>query len=150
MKALTIWQPWASLIMARAKPYEFRHWDYRTRYRSIEGQCIVIHAGARPIKRVEVQDILARLDSGETGLDIKIARRIVERALISPSAFPLAAGLGTAVIGTPRNAAILFRGQVADSDRLDHSIWAWPLTEITPFEPFIPARGLQGFWEWPE
>jgi hypothetical protein len=24
MKALTIWQPWASLIMIGAKPYEFR------------------------------------------------------------------------------------------------------------------------------
>jgi len=26
MKALTIWQPWASLIMAGYKPYEFRGW----------------------------------------------------------------------------------------------------------------------------
>jgi len=24
MKALTIWQPWASLIMIGAKPFEFR------------------------------------------------------------------------------------------------------------------------------
>lgn len=27
MKALTIWQPWASLIMIGAKPYEFRSWQ---------------------------------------------------------------------------------------------------------------------------
>ena len=28
MKALTIWQPWASLIMVGAKPYEFRPKSY--------------------------------------------------------------------------------------------------------------------------
>src|SRR5690348_14114849 len=27
-KALTIWQPWASLIMMGAKPYEFRRWNF--------------------------------------------------------------------------------------------------------------------------
>jgi hypothetical protein len=26
MKALTIYQPWASLVMIGAKPYEFRRW----------------------------------------------------------------------------------------------------------------------------
>ena len=51
MKALTIWQPWASLIMAGAKPYEFRGWRAP---RSIIGQRIVIHAAARKVDRVEV------------------------------------------------------------------------------------------------
>ena len=57
MKALTIWQPWASLVMIGAKPYEFRRWDYRDRSPALEGQRIVIHAGARPIKEIEVDDI---------------------------------------------------------------------------------------------
>lgn len=50
MKALTIWQPWASLVMIGAKPYEFRRWDYRERQSGLQGQRIVIHAGARPVK----------------------------------------------------------------------------------------------------
>lgn len=40
MKALTIRQPYASLVMCGAKPYEFRTW--RTRYRGP----LVIHSGA--------------------------------------------------------------------------------------------------------
>lgn len=37
MKALTVWQPWASLIIMGAKPYEFRKWDYRTRAAGHQG-----------------------------------------------------------------------------------------------------------------
>ena len=51
MKALTIWQPWASLIIAGAKPYEFRGWRAP---RALIGQRIVIHAAARKIDRDEV------------------------------------------------------------------------------------------------
>ena len=44
MKALTLWQPWASLVIAGAKPYEFRSWSPP---RWLIGQRIVIHAAAR-------------------------------------------------------------------------------------------------------
>ena len=27
MKAISLWQPWASLIAAGVKPYETRHWS---------------------------------------------------------------------------------------------------------------------------
>lgn len=58
MKALTIWQPWASLIMIGAKPYEFRRWDYREREPGLEGERIVIHAGARPVTLDDVEDVI--------------------------------------------------------------------------------------------
>lgn len=45
LPALTIWQPWASLIVADAKPWEFRGWAAPKAYR---GKRIAIHAGARP------------------------------------------------------------------------------------------------------
>ena len=48
MKALTIWQPWASLIAMGAKPYEFRGWKPP---KSLIGQRLAIHAGARPVKK---------------------------------------------------------------------------------------------------
>jgi hypothetical protein len=149
MKALTIWQPWASLIMAGAKPYEFRRWDYRKRYRGVEGQRVVIHAGARRMVPAELSDILSRLRSGETGLDVEKARPIVERALREPQLFPRAAALGTAILQRPRPVGQIFGGTI-DSDRLDHAMWAWPLSDIRPFEPIVPVRGFQGFWPWPE
>jgi hypothetical protein len=153
MKAVTVWQPWASLIIALAKPDEFRGGDYRDprKYRGgpKPGERIVIHAGARKINRAEVQDLLLRIRAGESSLVVDLALPIVERALTTPGVFPLAAGLGTAIIGVPQRVTDLFAG-IIDSDRLDHSKWAWPLGDIRPFVPIVPMRGAQGFWEWPE
>lgn len=151
MKALTIWQPWASLIMVGAKPYEFRHWDYRARERALEDERVVIHAGARPIKVNEIDDILDRIAEGNSALKPEIALPLLQRvreAYRCRGVLELAAGLGTAVLGRPRRVTELFKG-TADSDRLDHSVWAWPLTDIQPFQHLIPMRGLQGFWNWP-
>lgn len=151
MKAITIWQPWATLIIAGAKPYEFRGWPAP---RAIRGQRIGIHAGARAIRRTEIQDLIARLNGDQawsTALHKDIALPILERALTSPGALPLASMLGTAMLGEPINGSKIvheFGGHVNDSDRMEHSNWAWPLTEIQPLEPIVPVRGAQGFWEW--
>ena len=155
MKALTIWQPWASLIMAGAKPFEFRKWDYRTRASSLEGERIVIHAGARKVRPGEVQELLFRLWSGDhAGLEHDPAREMLVKIGFKPGdggpMLPTAHGLGTAILGRPRKASEIFGRGRGDSDRIDHQIWAWPLTDIEPFEPPIPMRGAQGFWTWPE
>lgn len=151
MKALTIWQPWATLIMIGAKPFEFRRWDYRTRERGLEGQRIVIHAGSRPIKPQEVLDIRERLASGDTSLIADKARALIERLLAAhkcQGVLPLAAGLGTAILGTPRDVDRLFKSP--DSDRVDHHMWAWPMEDVQVWQPPRPMRGMQGFWQWPE
>lgn len=51
MLALTIWQPWASLIAAGAKPFEWRSWPA---HRGLVGRRIAIHAGARPPRKSEI------------------------------------------------------------------------------------------------
>lgn len=151
MKALTIWQPWASLIMLGAKAFEFRHWDYRSRYSEIEGKTIVIHAGARAIKADEIDDILARIEDGTSALDAAIAVPLLTRikgAYKCKGVVEIGAGLGTATIGRPRRVGDIFRG-VMDSDRLDHSVYGWPLSNILPFTAPLECRGAQGFWNWP-
>lgn len=156
-KALTIWQPWASLVMIGAKPFEFRRWDYRTRDRSIEGQRIVIHAGARRMRPFEVQELLGQLwaeDGFGTGLKHEPARELLVKIGFKPGdggvQLPLAHALGTAILGKPRKASEIFGRGRGDSDRIDQQIWAWPLSDIVPFEPPVPMRGLQGFWTYPE
>lgn len=159
MKAFTIWQPWASLIMVAAKPYEFRPKSF-LRYINAPtiGETIVIHAGTRPVRKIEVDDLLERLgtEDDKTGLVAPIARVVLERcrAAAKYQALPLGCGLGTAVLGKPRNASVLFAGDIADSDRQaadDKAFnWAWPLTNIHPFDAPVPTRGFQGFWQWPE
>lgn len=150
MRALTIYQPWASLIMLGAKPYEYRRWPAP---KPFHGQRIVIHAAARRLDEFEVQDLLTRLDMGEeTGLDVEKAAGLLSRVVFKQGKegvhLPLSSGLGTAVLGEPVLCTELHAGQVADSDRIDEHMWAWPLTDIQAFEHPIPARGFQGFWTW--
>lgn len=154
MKALTIWQPWASLIMAGAKPYEFRSWRLPT---AMIGEAVVIHAGARPVRRSEVKDLLNRLHSDEawtTGLHKDRAIPILERALSSAAKpLPMSAGLGTVIMGVPIDgweAAARLGGKFNDSDREQHANWAWPVSGIRPFKLPIRCGGMQGFWNWPD
>jgi hypothetical protein len=152
MMALTIWQPWASLIMMGAKPYEFRKWDFTDRSvnRALVGKRIVIHAGARRVKPSEVEDLLGRLDDGSSSVKANIARPLLERlrdAYKCRGVVELAAGLGTAVLGKPRDVNALFK--LPDSDRIHHHMFAWPLTDIKRWPEPIPSRGFQQFWHWP-
>ena len=146
MKALTVWQPWASLIAAGVKPYEFRGWAAP---QWIEGQRIAIHAGARKPKRGEIEQLRLIVDRGKghrVGL-LDGALPILEH----PESLWFSAIVCTAIIGRPFSAA---EGLPAlgitwnDSDRSAHFNFAWPLTEIERMEPPIPAKGAQGFWEW--
>lgn len=142
MKALTVWQPWASLIVAGAKAYEFRRWPAP---KALVGQRVAVHAGVRKPTRDDVQDLLYRLEHGqeaELAMDAAKALPIVRRAL----ALPRSAIIGTAVLGEPKRASDLHL--IADSDRIDHHVWGWPMLEPAPLEPLQPARGAQGFWDW--
>lgn len=159
MKALTIWQPWASLIIAGAKPYEFRGWRAP---RSMIGQRIVIHAAARKIDREEVCDIYHVLYHRKASADIAEAAAETclhpETALpvltaMLTSGLPMACGLGTAVLGEPRLGPDIAEEfgvpRANDSDRDEHANWGWPLTDIEAWPEPIPMRGAQGFWNWP-
>ncbi len=167
LPALTIWQPWATLIVAGAKPYEFRGWQPPRAY---VGKQIAIHAGARPMRLAEVRALI--MQSRTSGLIADIATPILHRAraelqrrragsiaaerdlyeeigLEFPAPLPLASVIGTATLGEPtKNPIVAGRHLVADSDRTDHLNWAWPMLDPMPLEPPSPARGAQGFWRW--
>ncbi len=155
MKAITLWQPWASLIMVEAKPWEFRGWNYVARKVGVKpGDRIGIHAGARPIRPNEIADLLARLDDANntTGLIAEKARPLLERIYAAHKCrgvVEMSAILGTAVIGPPRLSAEVkpeWAALIADSDRLEHCNWAWPMTDVRPLAEPIPGRGAQGFF----
>lgn len=155
MKALTIWQPWATLIAIGAKPYEFRGWPVPG---FVRGQRIGIHAGARAVKRAEVQDLIDRLtvDAGReawtTGLKAEIALPLLVHAIDRPGILPLSAMLCTGTIGTAVNAFDIVKEFGApplnDSDRDEHANFAWPITDIELLLPPQETKGAQGFWNW--
>lgn len=163
MKALTIWQPWASLIMAGAKPYEFRGWRA---HRALIGQRIVIHASAKKIDKQMACDLYHILANREQCDEI--ARAAAETCLIPDKALPvlgdawmpfrtplpMSAGLGTAILGEPRIGTEIAEEfgvpRANDSDRDEHANWGWPLTDIEIWDEPIPMKGAQGFWNWPK
>lgn len=155
IKCITLYQPWASLIMIGAKPWEFRSWSYVARGVGVKpGDTIGIHASARPIKLAEIVDLLERLDDplGSTGLVPVIARPLLDRILVAYKCrgiVEISALLGTATIGTPRLSREIkpeWAEALNDSDRLEHSNWAWPLTDVRRFPEPKPMGGHQGFW----
>lgn len=159
-KALTIYQPWATLIILGAKPHEFRGWNFtdKPHLAKLVGKRIVIHASARRPPISELDDVLHRIDEGQSALNNEIAKPIVTEMRAALKArgkdadlhmAPLSVALGTAVIGEPRSVLDIFKGTpIADSDRLDDSLYGWPLTDIKRFEKPIPSAGAQGFWNW--
>jgi hypothetical protein len=161
VKAITIWQPWASLIMIGAKPNEFRPSSFldRRSYRNgpAVGERIVIQAGARPVRSAEIEDLLRRIDAEEKGTSLSYERTCLVldkarelllkvRAAHKYRLLPLGMALGTALLGEPVLACDLFRIAVSDSDR-GYFNWAWPLSDIRHFEPPFPLKGSQGFFE---
>lgn len=168
MKALTIYQPWASLIMAGAKPYEFRGWSPRERggaYAALIGQRIVIHASARKVDRRECISLVRELLAGgeraaATCLHADKAIPILQRAhdldpmLMGHGDLPWSAAIGTAVLGEPRNGFDIAEEfglpRVNDSNRNDHANYGWPMLDVETWDQPIPMRGFQGFWNWPE
>jgi hypothetical protein len=160
MKALTIWQPWASLIIAGAKPYEFRSWRPPA---SLIGQRIVIHASARKLHHEDsshIYHLLALRDkcetielaAAETCLIPEKAIPVLNKAL--QHGLPIACGLGTAIVGEPRLGTEIAEEfgvpRANDSDRDEHANWGWPMLEIEAWPEPVPMKGKQGLWNWPE
>lgn len=149
MKAFTIWQPWASLIVLGLKPVEYRKW---VAPRHIVGQRLVIHAGTAKAHNA-VRHLLAhdRAIIGSCGpqADIPTVRAFLERCASNPTLMPLGVGLGTAELGQPARADVYY-------NRLGLKIgedgpWniAWPMLDVQAWDEPVPCRGAQGFWNWP-
>lgn len=163
MKALTIYQPWASLVIVGAKPYEFRKWSPRERggaYAELIGQRIGIHASTRPISAREVAEIKRKLRAGgdlaaETCLHADKAEPVLREAskMTHNISLPFGALIGTAILGEPRNAmdiaAEFGLSWANDSDRRDHANYGWPMLEIERWDEPVACRGFQGFWNMP-
>ena len=143
MRAVTIWQPWASFIAHGAKRYETRSWRPPV---SILGQRIAIHAAQRAIDLRELdQDVrlglaaLLQREHGDAWQDWRVDR-VLNRGL------PFGAVVATAVVRTAIRAEL-----APDPDRFggyEAGRWAWELVDVKRLAEPVRARGRQGLWEW--
>lgn len=135
MKAISLWQPWATLIAIGAKQFETRSWA--TSYRGP----LAIHASKRKVDVSELNPTIVKtlLDAGFTGtgqLPLGCIVCIVDL---------------TAVISA-YDAVLLPRFKHGSSAEVAFGNytpgrWVWKLENVQPVDN-IPARGSQGFWEW--
>ncbi len=135
MKALSLWQPWASLIAADIKHFETRHWD--TRHRG----GIAIHAAKR-LEAVSIADELAELCERAFGADWR-------------SSLPRGAIVATAELaGVWPTARAMRRGMIGATEFVCGNYapgrYAWQLESVRAIEPPVPYRGRQGLFTVPD
>ena len=126
MKAITIKQPFASLIAAGLKEYEFRTW--KTKYRGV----ILIHAGK--------------------GIDKKAMKKFEEYGLDYPTGCIIAkANLSDCVIVDSEFRNVLTeKNTKIYSSIIKHTEWegyGFKIDNIEKIEP-IPAKGKLSIWEY--
>lgn len=129
MKALTLTQPWATLVATGKKRVETRSW--RTGYRGP----LAIHAAkgfpAEARRYAEHEHTLGRL----------------------PSPLPRGAVLCVVDLVDCRPAEEVAL-DISSLERLygDYGPgrWAWLFEELEPFDTPVPAKGALGLWNWEE
>lgn len=145
MKAISLWQPWASFIASGRKRIETRSWS--TQYRGP----ILIHAA----KRVNKKEQLEILECGP-----------IRRAL-GVSTFQSDPAPGLEVLRSLPYGALIAQANLIDcksTDEIDFDqysaieVWlgdfsvgryGWILEDVKAFEP-VPYKGAQGFFDVPE
>lgn len=132
LPALTLWQPWATLIALGIKPYETR--DRRAPSRLI-GARIAIHAAARQPKfgdiTPEIHDAAARA-SGDPLWFEKL---------------PFGAVICTAVLTDALPVTCVFADPFGD---YTPGRYAWKLERVSLIVPPVPAKGQRLYgWPWP-
>jgi activating signal cointegrator 1 len=149
MKAISLWQPWASLIATGAKTIETRSWS--TRYRGP----IAIHAA----KRRNIDELIHHLSmwTFQGGLAPLVGKPLDLTGRSWPGVkhghLPFGAIVAVAELYEVHRTDDLSLG-IIDTDRPfgDFRLgrFAWMLRNVQALEEPIPWRGSQGFFEVPD
>jgi len=159
MRAISLHQPWASLIAIEAKPFETRSWAPPA---SLIRQPIAIHAAARTPRLQEIADLM----NDPFTLLADVGAFELLKGWWSGIGLPLGAVVCTAILaaayqcgdevspGQVEVVKAISRGDDPVTIPIDPfgdfspGRWAWLLEDIQPFPKPIPAKGHQGFWNW--
>lgn len=144
MKAITIWQPWASLLVSGKKKYETRSWA--TPYRGP----IAIHAAKRPVRQT-IDALVADRGAGWLTLDYFDSLFMRHGEL---NQLPIGAIVGTAILTRCNLVTEAFVAKLTPMELAlgDFTLgrYAWEFHGMIPVDPPVPVKGMQGLWEWME
>jgi hypothetical protein len=163
MKALTLHQPWATLIALGAKQYETRSWG--TDYRGP----LAIHAGKNTEALEEMaayyrrerelgeplSETCRRLPANSSAALAYFFREIIREHPVTADLKRFTLGMlpRGAVVATAQLVAVLRRVYPLDSQEeafgnFEPGRYFWQLEDVRYLDPPIPARGYQGLWDW--
>lgn len=138
VKAISLWQPWASAVAIGAKEYETRSWS--TPYRGL----LAIHAAKRWTSNESIYfnrfcqqfpDLIERWNYNE---DIRYP-------------LPLGAMLGVCELTAIYRTEELYP-KIGDMERAlgnyERGRFAWRLKVVEMFPEPTPCRGMQGLFDW--
>jgi hypothetical protein len=149
VKAISIWQPHASLIICGAKPFETRHWAAPMR---LIGQRIAIHASKCTDDLEDLQEYLQDVqESGDTErIESYDAMReeLVKAGFTTLGQLPRGCVIGTAVLSECRRTDGL--ASPGHFGNFAPGRFAWRMTDVQPLAEPIPFRGQQGFFDVPD
>lgn len=147
LPALTLWQPWASLIAIGVKRYETRSWPAPER---LIGQRIAIHAAKRPVAP-DNREWARRYGAADLPLGAVLCTATIAGAYQCGATHGRHAAIIDSVPGSLRLAPpALTRAGIAIDEFGDysHDRWVWLLTDTRKLRKPAPARGAQGIWRW--
>jgi hypothetical protein len=169
MKAITIWQPWASLLAIGAKKYETRSWP--TKYRGT----IAIHAAKKdpckiPLIGLEKFDAAAgteleRAGLGSTWFLLPRGKIIATAELVDVWHIVHNPGvdvdtarhipIGAESLTNDRHAPDFVDYFVPTEQEILFGDWtpgryAWEIANVKMLPSPVPAAGHQSLWEWNE
>lgn len=170
MKALPLWQPWASLVAIGAKRVETRHWPMPP---ALAGQRVAIHAtkgtgpGGEGAFRARLNSEPFRSALAGAGLDSEPHRGLYRdpvtkelAPLIHANALPRGAIIATVVLD--RCTGITEHGALAlkELNPWEHAFgnycldegprFAWVLRDVSLLADPVPFIGSQGIFEVPD
>ena len=136
-RALTLYQPFASLIVSGAKKIETRSW---TPPGWLIGRRIAIHAGRHTVDlpRNIYPEYNITLDR-VLGTDW---RETIPNGVIVATAFLASARPMNSPADFPTDPDELLFGEY------ELGRWMWDLEDVQPLDPPVPATGHQGLWRW--
>lgn len=141
MKALTVHQPWASLLALGIK-----HWETRSWRPPADVTRLAVHASRRP-PLAGWEEMLRHYPEGVGSAMRPLMEWLTRRGEVA--ALPTGAVL--AICNLLRVSPTCGVGPSPHASRLgdwSRGRWAWNLQVVHVFNPPIPARGQQGLWEW--
>lgn len=145
MKAITIWQPWASLIACGAKKNETRSW-----YTSYRGD-IAIHASKKPLKKIWDEILDEKTKVMINTITATEAPHMMYRDELIPilpcGSIVAIAELKDCIRITPEYVLNLSRQEYALGDYTTGR-YAWVLDNVRPLDESIEISGKQGIWQW--